>query len=88
MLKKNLLVVETHHLYDAEAYEDIFRYVLGSRYKVEEHTRVFKSHEGEEDIRTYSRFKAMVTESEEAHIMDRINKMKFPIYFIYGGGKD
>ncbi len=87
MPKKNWLIVEAHHLYDAEAYEDIFHHVLGSRYKVEERTRSFKSHEGEEDIRTYSRFKAQVTESEEAYILGQINKMKYPTYFIYGGGK-
>lgn len=87
MSKRNWLVVETHHMYDAEAYEDIFHYVLGSRYIVEERIRMYKSHEGEEDIRTYSRFKARVTESEEAYILGQINKMKYPTYFIYGGGK-
>lgn len=86
--KRNLLVVETHNSYVAEAYENIFRYALGSRYEVEERTRAFKSHEGEKDIQIYSRFKARVTESEEACIRDRINKMKYPTYFIYGGGKD
>lgn len=87
MVRRNLLVVETRNSYEAEAYEDIFRYALGSRYKVEERTRTYKSHDGEEDIRTYSRFKARVTESEEAYIREQINKMKYPTYFAYGGGK-
>jgi hypothetical protein len=87
MAQRNLFIVETHNSYEAEAYEDIFRYALGSRYKVEERTRVFESHEGEKDLRTYSRFKARVTESEEAYIREQINKMKYPTYFAYGGGK-
>ncbi len=87
MLKKNWLVVETHRSYDAEAYEDIFHSVLGSRYELEERLRSFKSHDGEDDVRIYSRFKARVTESEEARIREQINKMKYPTYFVYGGGK-
>lgn len=86
MARRNLLIVETHNSYEAEAYEDIFRYALGSRYEVEERTRAFENHEGEKDLRTYSRFKARVTESEEAYIREQISKMQYPTYFTYGGG--
>ncbi len=86
MTRRNLLVVETRNSYEAEAYEDIFRYALGSRYEVKERTRTFESHEGDKDVRIYSRFQARVTESEEEYIRELINKMKYPTYFLYGGG--
>lgn len=86
MPKKNLLIIETRNSYLRERYESVLRYVLGSNYKVEEHTRRFKSHDGEDDERYYSRFKMMVTKTEEEFIRNEIHKMSFPNY-TFGGAR-
>ncbi len=80
MVKKNALVIETRNPYMANKYEKILRYVLGSNYVLEERSREFKSHEGEEDFRSYYTFKMHVTETEEAFIRYEAKMVEFPTY--------
>jgi hypothetical protein len=86
MPKKNLLIIETRNSYLRERYESVLRYILGSNYEVEEHSRKFISHDSEADERYYSRFKMMVTKSEEEFIRNEIHKMGYPNY-TFGGAR-
>lgn len=86
MGKRNLLIIETRNPYRAEKFEQVVKYVLGSNYKTEIKNRELKSHEGENDLRTYTRFKMMVTKTEEEFIKDEIRKMEYPNYS-FGGAR-
>lgn len=86
MTNKHLLIVETHSPYTGKAYKEIIEYALGSNYEIETRSRHFESHEGEKDIRNYTRFKMMVTPSEEEYIKNRIRTLNDPRYSAYGGG--
>ena len=86
--KGNLLVLTTRNPYTANEYEDIFRYALGSKFTMMTRKREYTSHEGENDVRTYYRFQARVTESEEAYIREQVRMMQYPTYFANKGGND
>jgi hypothetical protein len=64
----------------ANKYEKIMRYVLGSNYVLEERIRKFKSHEGEEDFRSYYKFKMRVTKTEEEFIRHETKMVAIPTY--------
>lgn len=86
MTQRRLLIIETRNSYLRERYRKVLRYVLGSNYEVENHVRKIVSHDGEDDERFYSRFKMMVTKTEEEFILNEIHKMGFPNY-TFGGAR-
>jgi hypothetical protein len=79
MAKKNLLVVETGNPYKADIYGFLFR-KNADDHEVSYRTRKFVSHEGEQDYKIYTRFKAMVTKEQEKAIREGIKSSWLPTY--------
>lgn len=86
MAERRLLIIETRNSYLRAQYRKVLRYVLGNNYEVESKAKQFLSHDGGKDGRYYSRFKMMVTKSEEEFILNEIHKMGYPNYS-FGGGR-